>query len=48
MAVFGLAIGVFSLILTMSIIKGFEEVLANKISNIDGQIRIKTIFWKAY
>ena len=46
MAVFGLAIGVFSLILTMSIIKGFEEVLANKISNIDGQIRIKTIFGK--
>tara|TARA_B110000003_G_scaffold192940_1_gene191651 strand:- start:351 stop:1409 length:1059 start_codon:yes stop_codon:yes gene_type:complete len=30
----------------MSIIKGFEEVLANKISNIDGQIRIKTIFGK--
>ena len=46
LAVFGLAIGVFSLILTMSIIKGFEEVLANKISNIDGQIRIKTVFGK--
>lgn len=46
LAVFGLAIGVFSLILTMSIIKGFEEVLANKISNIDGQIRIRTVFGK--
>ena len=46
LAVFGLAIGVFSLILTMSIIKGFEEVLASKISNIDGQIRIKTVFGK--
>lgn len=44
LAILGLAIGVFSLILTLSIIKGFEEVLANKISNIDGQIRIKNIF----
>ena len=44
LAILGLAIGVFSLILTASIIKGFEEVLANKIINIDGQIRIKTIF----
>ena len=46
LAVTGLAIGLFSLILTMSIIKGFENVLELKLSSIDGLIRIKNILGK--
>jgi len=43
LAIIGLAIGVFSLLMTISVINGFEEVLSNKIIRVDGQIRLKTI-----
>ena len=43
LAIIGLAIGVFSLLMTISIINGFEEVLSNKIIRVDGKIRLKTI-----
>ena len=46
LAITGLAIGVFALILTMSVIKGFELTLEKKISNIDGLFRIQHIFGK--
>jgi len=44
LATVGLAIGVFSLLVTISVIKGFENVLSNKLVNVDGKIRLKTIF----
>ena len=44
LATIGLSIGVFSLLVTISVIKGFENVLSNKLVNIDGKIRLKTIF----
>ena len=43
LAIIGLAIGVFSLLMTISVINGFEEVLSNKIIRVDGKIRLKTI-----
>ena len=43
LATIGLAIGVFSLLVTISVIKGFENVLSNKLVNVDGKIRLKTI-----
>ena len=43
LAIIGLAIGVFSLLMTISVINGFEEVLSNKIIGVDGKIRLKTI-----
>jgi len=46
MAIIGLSIGLFSLILTMSIIKGFESALEQKLSSIDGLIRVQNIFGK--
>ena len=46
LAIIGLSIGLFSLILTMSIIKGFERVLEQKLSSIDGLIRVQNIFGK--
>ena len=44
LATIGLAIGIFSLLVTISVIKGFENVLSNKLVNVDGKIRLKTIF----
>ena len=44
LATIGLAIGVFSLLVTISVIKGFENVLSNKLVKVDGKIRLKTIF----
>ena len=44
LAAIGLSIGVFSLLVTISVIKGFENVLSNKLVNVDGKIRLKTIF----
>ena len=44
LATIGLAIGVFSLLVTISVIKGFENVLSNKLINVDGKVRLKTIF----
>ena len=44
LAIIGLAVGVFSLLVTISVIKGFENVLSNKLVNVDGKIRLKTIF----
>ena len=41
LAIIGLAIGVFSLLVTISVIKGFENVLSNKLVNVDGKIRLK-------
>ena len=46
LAIIGLSIGLFSLILTMSIIKGVENVLENKLSSIDGLIRVQNILGK--
>lgn len=42
----GLSIGVTALMLTTSIIDGFEEVVSNKLSNIEGQGRLKHILNK--
>ena len=44
LATIGLAIGVFSLSVTISVIRGFENILSNKLINVDGKIRLKTIF----
>ena len=44
LATIGLSIGVFSLLVTISVIKGFENVLSDKLVNVDGKIRLKTIF----
>ena len=44
LATIGLALGVFSLLVTISVIKGFENVLSNKLINVDGKVRLKTIF----
>ena len=44
LATIGLAVGIFSLLVTISVIKGFENVLSNKLVNVDGKIRLKTIF----
>lgn len=44
LATIGLALGVFSLLVTISVIKGFENVLSNKLVNVDGKIRLKTLF----
>ena len=46
LAIIGLSIGIFSLILTLSVIKGFENVLDEKLSSIDGNIRLQNIFGK--
>ena len=46
LAVIGLSIGLFSLILTLSIIKGFENVLDEKLSTIDGKVRVQNILGK--
>ena len=46
LAIIGLSIGLFSLILTMSIIKGFEIALEQKLSSVDGLIRVQNIFGK--
>ncbi len=46
LAIIGLSIGLFSLILTISIIKGFESTLEKKLSSIDGLIRVQNIFGK--
>ena len=46
LAIIGLSIGLFSLIITLSIIKGFENVLDEKLSSIDGKIRVKNILGK--
>ena len=46
LAIIGLSIGLFSLIITLSIIKGFENVLDEKLSSIDGKVRVKTILGK--
>ena len=46
LAIIGLSIGLFSLILTLSIIKGFEDVLDEKLSNIDGKVRVQHILGK--
>jgi|MDSZ01.2.fsa_nt_gb lipoprotein-releasing system permease protein len=46
LAIVGLSIGLFSLILTLSIIKGFENVLNEKLSGIDGKVRLQNILGK--
>ena len=46
LAITGLSIGLFSLILTLSIIKGFENVLDEKLSSIDGKVRVQNILGK--
>ena len=46
LAIIGLSIGLFSLLLTMSIIKGFENVLEKKLSSIDGLFRVQNILGK--
>ena len=46
LAIIGLSIGLFSLIITLSIIKGFENVLDEKLSSIDGKVRVKNILGK--
>ena len=47
LAIIGLSIGLFSLILTLSIIKGFENVLDEKLSSIDGKVRVQNILGKS-
>ena len=42
----GLCIGVTALMLTTSIINGFQEVISNKLSLIEGYGRVKHLFGK--
>ena len=46
LAIIGLSIGLFSLIITLSVIKGFENVLDEKLSSIDGKVRVQNILGK--
>tara|TARA_B100000073_G_scaffold169624_1_gene140292 strand:+ start:3701 stop:4867 length:1167 start_codon:yes stop_codon:yes gene_type:complete len=46
LAIGGLSIGVSCLMLTASIIEGFEKTLSYKLSNLEGKARIKNIFGK--
>ena len=48
LTIIGLAIGVTALMLTTSIIDGFEEVVSNKLSNIEGQGRVGHILDKQF
>lgn len=41
LSVFGLSIGISSLLITLSILNGFERVISEKITKVDGHIRIK-------
>ena len=43
LAIFGLSIGVTSLLLTTSIIHGFENIMSRKLLLLDGQARISHI-----
>ena len=46
LAIFGLSIGVTSLLLTTSIIHGFENIMSRKLSMLEGQARISDILGK--
>ena len=48
LAIGGLSIGVTSLMLTASIIQGFENTISEKLSNFDGQGRIGNIFGRSF
>ena len=48
LAIVGLAIGVFSLLMTISIINGFEEVLSNKIIRVDKPDEYNLIYFINY
>ena len=48
LAIGGLSIGVTSLMLTASIIRGFENTISEKLSNFDGQGRIGNIFGRSF
>lgn len=48
LAIGGLSIGVTSLMLTASIIQGFENTISEKLSNFDGQGRLGNIFGKSF
>ena len=41
LSIFGLSIGISSLLITLSILNGFERVISEKITKVDGHIRIK-------
>jgi len=41
LSVFGLSIGIASLLITLFILNGFERVISEKITEVDGHIRIK-------
>ena len=41
LSVFGLSIGISALLITLSILNGFERVISEKITKVDGHIRIK-------
>ena len=41
LSVFGLSIGISALLITLFILNGFERVISDKITQIDGHIRIK-------
>ena len=41
LSVFGLSIGISSLLITLSILNGFERVISEKITKVDGHRRIK-------
>ena len=41
LSVFGLSIGIASLLITLFILNGFERVISEKITKLDGHIRIK-------
>ena len=46
LAIGGLSIGVTSLMLTASIIKGFQQIISEKLSSFEGQARISHILGK--
>ena len=41
LSIFGLSIGISALLITLSILNGFERVISEKITKVDGHIRIK-------
>ena len=45
-AIMGLGLGVCALVLTSSVLNGFEETISNKISGFDGHIRIQHFLFK--
>ena len=47
LSIIGLAFGIASLILTISVYQGFENTISNKIASFDGHYRIQDVLGRA-